>query len=89
MHEVYNDIADWRYADLPGVFAPDVEAFTAIVKTENDLEEVLAEVDYEDRACFIELLLDSEDAPEALKTFGPLTAELDYGPRGPQRIHEK
>ena len=38
MREAYNDIADWQYAALPGVFAPDVDAFTAVVKTESDLE---------------------------------------------------
>ncbi|MBN1834024.1 MAG: alpha-keto acid decarboxylase family protein [Deltaproteobacteria bacterium] len=89
MYEVYNDIADWKYSALPQVFAPDVKAFTAIVKTEDDLEKVLAEVENSDCACFIELRLDPEDAPEALKTFGPLTAELDYGPRGPQHVFDK
>lgn len=89
IHEAYNDIADWQYSALPGVFASEVRTFTAIVKTEDDLEKVLAEVEDSDCACFIELLLDPEDAPEALKAFGPLTAELDYGPRGPQRIDEK
>jgi TPP-dependent 2-oxoacid decarboxylase len=86
MNEAYNDIADWRYSALPGVLAPDVEIFTASVKTEDDLEKVLSEVEKKDCACFIELCLDPEDAPEALKTFGPYTAELDYGPRGPQRL---
>jgi TPP-dependent 2-oxoacid decarboxylase len=84
MREAYNDIADWRYSTLPGVFAPDVKTFTAIVKTEDDLDKVLTKIEEIDCACFIELCLDPEDAPEALKTFGPLTAELDYGPRGPQ-----
>ena len=85
MHEDYNDIADWKYSILPQVFAPDIETFTANVKTEDDLEKVLTEVENSNCACFIELRLDPEDAPEALKTFGPLMAELDYGPRGPQQ----
>lgn len=84
MRETYNDIANWQYTALPGVFAPDVETFVATAGTEDKLEEVLAMVEKCDCACFVELLLDPEDAPEALKTFGPLTAELDYGPRGPQ-----
>jgi TPP-dependent 2-oxoacid decarboxylase len=85
MHESYNDIADWRYSALPKVLAPDIETFSAMVKTEEDLEKVLVEIEKKDCACFIELCLDPEDAPEALKTFGPCTADLDYGPRGPQR----
>jgi hypothetical protein len=31
------------------------------------------------------LHLDAQDAPQSLHTFGPLVAEMDYGPRGPQR----
>jgi indolepyruvate decarboxylase len=85
MHESYNDIADWRYSALPKVLAPDIETFSAMVKTEEDLEKVLVEIEKKDCACFIELCLDPEDAPEALKTFGPCTADLDYGTRGPQR----
>ena len=85
MREAYNDIADWQYTALPGVFAPDVNVFTAVIKTDADLEKALIKVKESDSACFVELRLDPEDAPAALKTFGPLTAELDYGPRGPQR----
>lgn len=85
MHESYNDIADWQYSALPGVFAPDVETFTAIVRTEDDLEEALEKADDRNCSCFIEIILDPEDAPDALKIFGPYTADLDYGPRGPQR----
>lgn len=84
MREKYNDIADWRYTELPRVFAPSVDTFTASVKTEADLDVALNEIELRDQPCFIELNLDPEDAPEALKTFGPVTAELDYGPRGPQ-----
>ncbi|APG23963.1 alpha-keto acid decarboxylase family protein [Syntrophotalea acetylenica] len=85
MREAYNDIANWRYSALPAVFAPDIDTFVETVGTEDKLEEVLQKVEGCNCACFIELLLDPEDAPAALKTFGPLTAKLDYGPRGPQR----
>ena len=86
MNEAYNDIANWRYSALPDVLAPDVKTFCAVIKTEDDLKRALFKVEKNDCACFIELCLDPEDAPEALKTFGPYTAELDYGPRGPQRF---
>ena len=84
MRESYNDITGWRYAALPGVLAPDVKTLTAVVRTEDDLEKALKEADNSSCACFIEIILDPEDAPDALKIFGPHTAELDYGPRGPQ-----
>ena len=85
MQESYNDIADWRYSALPGVFAPDVKNFTAIIRTEEEFEEALEKVEKSNCASFVEIVLDPEDAPEVLRTFGPYTAELDYGPRGPQR----
>lgn len=85
MRADYNDIADWRYADLPRVLAPGADVLTASIRTEAQLEQVLAQVEQADRACLIELHFDPEDAPEGLKTFGPMIADLDYGPRGPQR----
>jgi len=72
----YNDIANWRYSQLPAVFAPDEKVLVAQAGNEEQLEAVLTQV---------EVHLDPKDAPPALKTFGPMTAELDYGPRGPQR----
>lgn len=80
----YNDVANWQYLQLPKVFAPNVEVFTASVATEDELIQALATAEKSPHACFIELHLDPMDAPAFLKYFGPLTAELDYGPRGPQ-----
>lgn len=85
MNAAYNDVAGWRYAALPGVFAPEKDVFCAEVHSEDDLEAALAEAAKGERAAFIELHLDPADAPEAMKHFGAMTAELDYGPRGPQR----
>ena len=85
MNAAYNDIADWRYRDLPQVLAPERDVYCAEVHTEEDLEAALAEAGKGGRAAFIELNLAQDDAPEAMKHFGAMTAELDYGPRGPQR----
>ena len=85
MNAAYNDIADWRYRDLPQVLAPERDVYCAEVHTEEDLEAALAEAGKGSRAAFIELNLAQDDAPEAMKHFGAMTAELDYGPRGPQR----
>lgn len=81
----YNDVAGWKYRDLPAVLAPEAKAFTASVHTEGELEEALAKAVASDALSLIELHLDAMDAPQSLHTFGPLVAEMDYGPRGPQR----
>nr|WP_319516637.1 thiamine pyrophosphate-binding protein [uncultured Cohaesibacter sp.] len=85
MKASYNDVANWDYTALMKVFAPEMEAFTASVKREGELAEVLEQCAKQDCASFIEVHLDPFDAPEPLKIFGPKTAELDYGPRrGPR-----
>lgn len=80
----YNDVANWSYSKLPAVFAPECSVYCPVVRTEEELEAALAEAEKGEKASLIELCLDSEDAPEALKKFGAITAKLDYGPRGPQ-----
>lgn len=87
MESAYNDIANWRYAELARVFAEDRDCYSVSVSTELELEQALAVAADADRACFIELQLAKQDAPAEMKLFGALTAELDYGPRGPQRKH--
>lgn len=86
MEEAYNDVANWNYADLPGVFSGSGNYVTAQAHTEGELEAALHKAAHGNSLCFIELHLDPFDAPVALKVFGPATAEFDYGPHGPQRI---
>ena len=81
----YNDVAPWRYHALPQILAPGQDVYSVEVRTEEELETALAEAEKGERAAFIELHLDPADAPDAMKHFGAMTAELDYGPRGPQR----
>lgn len=83
MRDAYNDIADWRYTDLPAVFGGQ-DFTTAQARTGADLEAALKQADASDCLSLIELHLDPFDAPEALKSFGPAVAEFDYGPSGPQ-----
>lgn len=85
MNSAYNDIANWKYAQTPAVFAPEKDVFCVTVKTEDQLETALSEAEKSKRAAVIELCLARDDAPESLKKFCAMTAELDYGPRGPQR----
>jgi len=78
----YNDIATWKYADLPKVFRPDTTARSFVVKTVADLEKALSAPN--DTLVFIESVMDPYDAPAAVIHSSNNGAELDYGPRGPQ-----
>ena len=84
MNSSYNDIANWHYSELPSVFAPHRRCFIAQVKTEGELAHALAEAQVSDRLSLIEIHLDPLDAPEGLRKLGPVTADFDYGPLGPQ-----
>jgi len=85
MQDAYNDVADWQYSQLPKVFAPDADVFTANVKTEGELLQTLECLKTCTTAAFIELHLDPFDAPEKLKMFCALAADFDYGEHGPHK----
>lgn len=84
MNADYNDIPEWRYSQLPRVFSEDSLMMTSDVYTEGELNNILMEVKNAQNGAFIVLHLEREDAPEALKKFGPAVAEFNYGDRGPQ-----
>jgi indolepyruvate decarboxylase len=79
----YNDIANWSYADLPKAFCPDTTARSFLIRTVADLQNALSAPN--DTMVFIEAVMDPHDAPAAVITSSNKGAELDYGPRGPQR----
>jgi TPP-dependent 2-oxoacid decarboxylase len=81
--EPYNDIANWAYADLPKVFRPDTSARSFVVKTSKDLQDALSAPN--DTMIFVESIMDAHDAPAAVISSSNKGADLDYGPRGPQR----
>lgn len=85
MHAAYNDVNTWQYHALPQILAPGQDVYSVQVTNEEELETALAEAEKGEHAAFIELHLAPADAPDAMKHFGAMTAELDYGPRGPQR----
>ena len=84
MDAAYNDGADWKYTELPRIFAPGKNVYCASVDTEDGLEDVLGAVADNDCACFIELELDPLDAPQSIKALGKATRQLDYGTFAPQ-----
>jgi indolepyruvate decarboxylase len=78
----YNDVANWRYADLPKVFRRDGNAETYVVQTVGDLKQVLD--GKHASLVFVESVMDKYDAPIDLIKGAHAFANNDYGPRGPQ-----
>ncbi len=84
MDRQYNDIQGWDYGALPAVFRADTTMASYSARTEGELEDILTELADAPHGAFVELHLDPFDAPQGLRSFGPLTAEFDFGPRGPR-----
>jgi hypothetical protein len=78
----YNDIANWRYSELPNVFSRDNKAETHVVQTSNELQKVLDSPHSE--MVFVESVMDKYDAPIDLIVGGHALADSDYGVPGPQ-----
>jgi indolepyruvate decarboxylase len=78
----YNDIATWRYSELPNVFSRDKKAETHVVTTSDELQEVLDSP--HSTMVLVECVMDKYDAPYDLILGGHAIADTDYGARGPQ-----
>jgi indolepyruvate decarboxylase len=78
----YNDVANWRYSELPNVFSRDQKAETYVVRTSNELQKVL-ETPHSGMV-FVESVMGKYDAPIDLIVGGHALADSDYGVPGPQ-----
>jgi len=78
----YNDVANWRYSELPNVFSRDKKAETYVVQTSNELRKVLDAP--HSGMVFVESVMDKYDAPIDLIVGGHALADSDYGVPGPQ-----
>jgi indolepyruvate decarboxylase len=78
----YNDVANWRYADLPSVFCRNSTAECYTVATEEEFQRVLDAP--HKRLVFVEVLMDKDDSPVTLIRGGHAFADSDFGPTGPQ-----
>jgi indolepyruvate decarboxylase len=78
----YNDVANWRYSELPNVFSRDKKAETYVVQTSNELRKVLDSP--HSNMVFVEAVMDKYDAPIDLIVGGHALADSDYGVPGPQ-----
>jgi len=70
MEASYNDIPNWRYADVPKTFGgTDMTAKSYIVDTVTQLEKLLADDSFQagKGMHFVEMRMPKEDAPETLK----------------------
>ncbi|AVT34372.1 thiamine pyrophosphate-binding protein [Plantactinospora sp. BC1] len=78
-HQPYNDIDNWRYADLPAVFTRRVAVDSHLVSTEGELARVLAELGgVPDRPTVVEVVLDPQDLPAGMPQWGRETTAVDY-----------
>jgi indolepyruvate decarboxylase len=78
----YNDVANWRYSELPSVFSRGRKAETYVVQTSNELQKVLDSP--HSGMVFVESVMDRNDAPIDLIVGGHALADSDYGVPGPQ-----
>jgi len=83
-HSAYNDIQNWSYTALPGVFAEGRDVAGYRVSTEAELDRALEEIEANNRFTLVELMMDKLDAPAGLLRMGPMIAAYDFGERGPQ-----
>ena len=80
----YNDVASWRYSELPRVLNCDDNAETYVVRTSNELQKVLDS--QHSGMVFVECVTAKFDAPIALVVGGHELADSDYGVPGPQNV---
>lgn len=78
----YNDVANWRYSELPKVLNRGNNAETYIVRTSKELQNVLDSP--HSGMVFVESVMDKYDAPLPLIVGGHGLADSDYGVPGPQ-----
>ena len=78
----YNDVANWRYSELPNVFSRDKKAESYVITTTNELRTVLNSP--HSGMVFVEAVMDKYDAPIDLIFGGHALADSDYGVPGPQ-----
>ncbi|OTB02390.1 hypothetical protein M426DRAFT_13535 [Hypoxylon sp. CI-4A] len=78
MDAAYNDVATWRYKDLPAVFGGDeATAKSYVVQNCGELESLLADRDFNTRRGlrFVELYMPREDAPKSLMVTAEASAK--------------
>ena len=78
----YNDVANWRYSELPNVFSRENKAETYVVQTSNELQKALDTP--HSGMVFVESVMDKYDAPIDLIVGGTFYESRVYTASGPQ-----
>lgn len=62
-NQLYNQIPNWEYTKLPEAFGE--SAFTAVVKTNKELDDAIKQAEGANKLCIIEMIINNPlDAPE-------------------------
>lgn len=81
MEAGYNDIAEWKWSDIPAVFgASDQKVKTYQVKAKADLEKLLLDKEFNapgQMLQLVELHMDKKDAPRALVMTAEASAKFN------------
>lgn len=85
----YNDIQNWHYTEIPGVFNGKHQYKSCVVETVGQLKQTLDTMHQFDGLTFIELKLPAMDAPLSLKKFASVIARFDYGDRGYEILKQR
>ncbi|MFD2013195.1 alpha-keto acid decarboxylase family protein [Acinetobacter vivianii] len=85
----YNDIQNWHYTEIPGVFNGKHQYKSCVVETAGQLKQTLDMMHQFDGLTFIELKLPAMDAPLSLKKFASVIARFDYGDRGYEILKQR
>lgn len=85
----YNDIQNWKYAEIPSIFNGNKNYDAHVVETAGQLRQVLDNIQQFDGMSFIELKLPAMDAPSSLKKFAEVIARFDYGNRGYEILKQR
>lgn len=85
----YNDIQNWKYAEIPSIFNGSQNYASHVVETAGQLRQVLDHIDQFDGMTFIELKLPTMDAPQSLKKFASIIARFDYGDRAYDMLKQR
>lgn len=84
MEDSYNDVQEWKYKDIPAVFgAEEGSVLTYRVKSKEDVEKLFNDEEFSGAGTkkmrFVELVMEWDDAPEALKQIAASSAKTNEG----------
>ena len=86
IYDPMNDVAPWKYGDLPTLFCARPDTFMSVVRTVEELDEALRQCELawdERRLSWIEVVVDRFDAHGMLKGLHEAVFKRPYLPPAP------